>query len=71
MNTDQEKDKKEKRSPRYLGGGLILGVGVGAATGNLAVGIAVGLAIGAALESYHKEKKENEGAGPGDNEDPS
>lgn len=64
MSNDQEKDKV--RPPRYVGAGLILGAGLGAATGNLAVGIAVGLAIGAALESYHKEKRENDS---GDDED--
>ncbi len=60
MNTDQEKDKKEKRPPRFIGAGFILGAGVGIAIGNIAVGIAVGLAIGAALHSYHKEKRDNE-----------
>jgi len=56
MNPEPENEKKEKRPPRYLGAGLVLGVGMGAALGN----IAVGLAIGAALESYHKEKQQNE-----------
>ena len=60
MNPEPENEKKEKRPPRYLGAGLVLGVGMGAALGNIAVGIAVGLAIGAALSSYHKEKQQNE-----------
>ena len=60
MNSEPENEKKEKRPPRYLGAGFLLGVGVGVALGHIAVGIAVGLAIGAALESYHKEKRENE-----------
>ncbi len=60
MSTDEEKDIKEKRPPRYIGAGLAIGVGVGVAMDNIAVGIAVGLAIGAALESYHKEKRENQ-----------
>ena len=65
MSTDQEKEKKGKRPPHYLGAGLAIGVGVGVALDNIAVGIAGGLAIGAALDSYHKEKYENE-----DNQDP-
>jgi len=60
MNTDPVEEKKPKRSPRYIGAGLAIGAGVGVALDNIAVGIAVGLAIGVALDSYHKEKREND-----------
>jgi len=60
MNSEPQEPKTKKRPPRYIGAGLVLGVGVGAALDNIAVGIAIGLAIGAALDSYHKEKRGDE-----------
>jgi len=60
MATEPVEEKKQKRPPRYIGVGLALGAGIGVAMGNIAVGVAVGVAIGAGLESYYREKLQNE-----------
>lgn len=55
-----KKSKMTKRPHTYLGAGLALGAGLGAALDNIAVGIALGLAFGAVMDSYHKEKRDDD-----------
>jgi F0F1-type ATP synthase assembly protein I len=65
----QENNKKEKRSPRKIGGGMVIGIGIGVAIGvatdNLAVwigvGVALGLAFGAVWDSQTKQKDDSQG----------
>ncbi len=47
-----------KRPAHYLGAGLAIGAGVGAALDSIGAGIAIGLALGAALSEREKRKSD-------------
>lgn len=42
---------RKARTASYLGAGLVIGVGVGAALDNIGLGIAIGIAMGAAFSA--------------------
>jgi hypothetical protein len=46
--------KPNQRSGYYIGIGLVLGAGIGAALDNVGMGVALGVAIGAALDTLPK-----------------
>lgn len=55
---DQHNKKAVDEQGKWLGIGLVLGTGIGAATGNIGLGIVIGLVIGAAIGTTQNRKKE-------------
>ena len=56
----EDKEKKTGTRDKYIGAGLAIGVGIGAAMDNIGVGIAIGIAIGAAMGTAAQKKEDNE-----------
>lgn len=58
-NSEKEPAKKFKPNEKYIGAGLVIGIGIGAAIDNIGLGVALGLVFGAAIgnEKLKKDDK--------------
>ena len=57
-NNDQNNKKAVNEPGRFIGIGIALGIGIGAALDNMGLGIAIGIALGAAIGSMRSHRKE-------------